>query len=177
MKLELTSQRLGLLIYIQISVIKYMYLIGQNANTIVTVTGAEKLRPYSLRLDLIDVKRGGVLMTRTLRPRRRSKEHFLVSFRPPTKPFKLRLRGLTRAGKSFERTSRKTIKPLSAIVRVYKSMNGLLVLPRGRRMYVIMIIFNHGNTEIFDININDPLRYATSRKRFRVKVYRRRTRR
>ena len=150
---------------------------GQKANTIITITGVEKIQTSTLKLDVIDSKRGAVLRTLTLTPRKRSKEHFLVSFSPPSKPFRFRLRGKTIAGNNFERSSKKTVKPLTALVRVYKAMNGLLALPRGRRMYVVMKIFNNGPTEVFDVTVNDPLGYSTSRRKLKVKVYSKRDRR
>ena len=150
---------------------------GRVAHAIITVTGVERIQTNTLKLDVIDDTSGRTLQTLTLKPRTRSKAHFTVSFTPPSKPFKLHMKGRTLAGNAFERSSKKIVKPLTAIVRVYKAMNGQLALPRGRRMYVIMKIFNYGPTEKFDVSINDPLGYSTSRPNQVVKVDSKRDRR
>jgi hypothetical protein len=56
---------------------------------------------------------------------------------------------------------KKTIHVTTALIRVYKAQHGQLTIPRGRRMYVILLIFNTGATETFDVSVNDPLRYAS----------------
>ncbi|XP_031573152.1 von Willebrand factor A domain-containing protein 7-like [Actinia tenebrosa] len=152
-------------------------LAGQRANAIITVAGAERIQRNRLSVELIDSRNGRVLTTVAMTPRSSSKVHFVVSFTPPSTPFKFRMKGRTKAGHGFERSSRKTIRATTALIRVYRAKDGQLTIPRGRRMYVILLIFNVGPTETFDVSVNDPKRYATTRRKQRVQVYKNRSRR
>ncbi|XP_031557718.1 von Willebrand factor A domain-containing protein 7-like [Actinia tenebrosa] len=152
-------------------------LAGQRANAIITVAGAERIQRNRLSVELIDSRNGRVLTTVAMTPRSSSKAHFVVSFTPPSTPFKLRMKGRTKAGNVFERSSIKTIRATTALIRVYRAKDGQLTIPRGRRMFVILLIFNVGPTETFDVSVNDPKQYATKRRKRHVKVNKNRSRR
>lgn len=62
--------------------------LGRKTDTIVTVTGVERIQTNNLKLDLLESKTNKVLGTFTLTPRRRSKAHFTVSFSPPSSAFR-----------------------------------------------------------------------------------------
>ncbi|XP_048577662.1 uncharacterized protein LOC125559822 [Nematostella vectensis] len=72
--------------------------------------------------------------------------------RPPSVPFKLRLRGTTVGGFRFERISRKIITAKSAIIRMVYNKN-YYTLPRGKRSYARFAIHNNGASDTFRVNL------------------------
>lgn len=152
-------------------------LTGQVAKAVITVTGIDKVQSSSLLIQVLDSTTGRVLKTVAMKPRGRSKAHFLVSFKPPSTPFKLKIKGKTKAGNTFERSSRKEIQATTALIRVHSAKDGQLTIPRGKRSYVIMMIYNTGPTGRFKIVVTDPLGFAVSRKNRQIRVRKNRSKR
>ena len=84
---------------------------------ILTVAGANKIHKKSLSLDLMsmDDRRLG---TAAVTPHGSSGAHFSATFSPPSAPFKLKFKGMTKKGYSFERLSRNAVHPSHALIRV-----------------------------------------------------------
>ena len=71
-------------------------------------------------------------------------------FYPPNQIFKIKLKGRTKKGNSFERVSHSPIKPESLLVNVMFARNDYTI-SQGRTGYVIFMIENVGNDEVVDI--------------------------
>ncbi|EDO42254.1 predicted protein [Nematostella vectensis] len=120
-------------------------LIGEPAIVKVLIPLANRLQVSSLRLDALD-RFGNVLEMSMV-------SRATATFqRPPSVPFKLRLRGTTVGGFSFERISRKIITAKSAIIRMVYNKN-YYTLPRGKRSYVRFAIHNNGASDTFRVNL------------------------
>ena len=104
-------------------------------------------------------KAGNRLGTTTVTSHGTSGAHFSASFIPPSVPFKLKLRGKTEKGYSFERNSRNIVHPSHALIRVLYARNEFTI-PAGKSGFVMFLVYNTGPTEVFDIKIKDRLNYV-----------------
>ncbi|XP_073229342.1 von Willebrand factor A domain-containing protein 7-like isoform X4 [Porites lutea] len=139
---------------------------GKLNKIIITVAGSEKLNSSSLLLQLISTE-GNLISDFTLQPQ--SRGHFIASFNPHAlvPSFKLKLKGVTQNGYHFERISRKTVRPTTAVLRV-KYASNLYTLPLGRTTFIHFLVCNFGTTEIFHIEVlKDRLGYIVRRGRHR----------
>ena len=71
-------------------------------------------------------------------------------FDPPNQIFKIKLKGKTKKGNSFERISHTSIKPETLLVKVLFARNDYTI-PQGSTAYLIFKIENFGNREVVDI--------------------------
>lgn len=135
---------------------------------ILTVAGADKISKTSLSLDLMsmDERRLG---TAAVTPHGSSGAHFSATFTPPSAPFKLKLKGMTKKGYSFERNSHKTVHPSHALIRVLYARNEYTI-PAGGSGFVMFVVYNTGATEIFDIKVKDRLKYVAHLRRTSITV-------
>jgi len=143
-------------------------LLGQKALVIITVAGAKTVNKKTLNLDFMS-KDGKRLGTTTVTPRGTNGAHFSASFIPPSVPFKLKLRGKTQKGYSFERNSRNMVHPSHALIRVLYARNEFTI-PAGRRGFVMFVVYNTGPTERFDIKVKDRLKYVSRLRRSSITV-------
>ena len=130
------------------------------------MAGSEKLNNSSLLLQLISTE-GNLISDVTLQPQ--SQGRFIASFNPHAHfpSFRLKLKGVTRDGYHFERISRKTVSPTTAVLRV-KYASNLSTLPLGRTTFIHFLVCNFGATEIFHIEVlKDRLGYIIRRGRHR----------
>ena len=130
------------------------------------MAGSEKLNSSSLLLQLISTE-GNLISDFALQPQ--SQGHFIASFNPHAlvPSFKLKLKGVTQNGYHFERISRKTARPTTAVLRV-KYASNLYTLPLGRTTFIHFLVCNFGATEIFHIEVlKDRLGYIVRRGRLR----------
>ena len=117
---------------------------------LITVAGSEKLNTSSVRLELITTE-GTRMSDVTLHTS--DNVHFTASITPSAgQPFKLKLRGTTRGGHTFERISRQTFKPTTAVLRVKHASNDY-TLPLGRVTFVHFQLCNFGASEYFDVTV------------------------
>lgn len=137
---------------------------------IVTIAGSNKINKNGLNLDFMS-KNGRRLGTAAVTPRGTSSAHFTSSFTPPSVPFKLKLRGKTKAGYNFERTSRNIVHPSHALIRVLYARNEFTV-PAGGRGFVVFVVHNTGPTEMFDIKVKDRLKLVRRLRRSYIIVRR-----
>ena len=140
---------------------------------ILTVTGANKINSGSLSLDLmsLDERR---LDTTTVIPQGTSGAHFSASFTAPSVPFKLKLRGTTKKGNSFERNSHSTVHPSHLLIRVLYARDDYTI-PAGGRGFVMFVVHNTGPTEVFDIKVKDRLKFVAHLRRNFITVRQGRT--
>ena len=132
------------------------------------MAGSEKLNSSSLLLQLISTE-GNLISDVTLRPQNQGDRHFIASFNPHANfpSFRLKLKGVTRDGYHFERISRKTARPTTAVLRV-KYASNLSTLPLGRTTFIHFLVCNFGATEIFHIEVlKDRLGYVLRQGRRR----------
>ena len=130
------------------------------------MAGSEKLNSSSLLLQLISTE-GNLISEVTLQSQ--SQGHFIANYTPHTHvpSFKLKLKGTTRNGYPFERISRKTVRPTTAVLRV-KYASNLYTLPLGRTTFIHFLVCNSGATEVFHIEVlRDRLGYIVRRGRHR----------
>ena len=135
---------------------------------ILTVAGANKINSKSLSLDLMSMD-GRRLGTTTVTPHGTSGAHFSASFTPPSAPFKLKLKGKTKKGFTFERNSHNTVRPSHALIRVLYARNEYTI-PAGGRGFVMFVVYNTGSTETFDIKVKDRLKYVARLRRTAITV-------
>ena len=136
----------------------FVFLKGKLNNLVITLAGSEKVDTSSLRLQLI-TKEGTHISDVTLQSR--DSVHFTASILPSTsRAFKLKLKGTTRRGHAFERISRQTIKPTTAVLRG-KYASNYYTLPLNRVTFVHFQLCNFGATEVFNVTVvKDRLRYV-----------------
>ena len=133
---------------------------------IITVAGSEKLNSSSLLLQLISTE-GNLISDVTLQSQ--SQGHFIANYylNAHVPSFKLKLKGTTQNGYPFERISRKTARPTTAVLRV-KYASNLYTLPLGRTTFIHFLVCNSGATEMFHIEVlEDRLGYIVRRGRHR----------
>lgn len=128
---------------------------------VITIAGSEKVDTSSLRLQLITTE-GNRISDITLQSR--DSNHFTASYTPSAsaRAFKLKLKGNTRGGNPFERISRQTIKPTTAVLRGKYASNDY-TLPLNRVTFIHFQLCNFGANEIFDVDVvKDRMRYVIS---------------
>ena len=127
---------------------------------VITVAGSDKLDTSTVRLELITTE-GTRISDVTLQTS--DNVHFTASITPRTsRPFKLKLRGTTRGGNTFERISRQTIKPTTAVLRGKYASNDY-TLPLGRTTFVHFQLCNFGASEYFNVTVaKDKMGYMLS---------------
>ena len=125
---------------------------------VITVAGSEKVDTSSVRLELITTV-GTRISDVTLQTS--DNVHFTASITPRSgQQFKLKLKGTTLGGNSFERISRQTIKPTTAVLRGKFASNDY-TLPLGRETVIHFQLCNFGATEYFDLKVfKDKLGYV-----------------
>lgn len=111
------------------------------------LAGEGKVNTDSLRLWIV-TKSGAVL--RELKLQSNDSIHYETSFIPPTSPFRLKLTGTTQKGHTFERLSRRTIKPTTAVLRAKYASNDF-TLPLNVTTFLHFQICNFGDSELFEI--------------------------
>lgn len=139
---------------------------GKLNKIIITVAGSEKLNSSSLLLQLISTE-GNLISDVTLQSQ--SQGHFIANYHlnAHVPSFKLKLKGTTQNGYPFERISRKTARPTTAVLRV-KYASNLYTLPLGRTTFIHFLVCNSGATEMFHIEVlEDRLGYIVRRGRHR----------
>ena len=129
---------------------------------VVTIAGCEKIDTNSVRLELITTE-GARIRDVTLQ--RLDDVYFTASITPrSSKPFKLKIRGTTRGGNSFQRISRQTIKPTTVVLRGKYASNDY-TLPLGAVTFVHFQLCNFGASEYFDVTVvKDKMGYVISPK-------------
>ena len=128
-------------------------------NLVITLAGSEKVDTSSLRLQLITTE-GIHISDVTLQSR--DSVHFTASILPSKslRAFKLKLKGTTREGYPFERISRQTIKPTTAVLRGKYASNDY-TLPLNRVTFIHFQLCNFGDTEVFNVTVvKDRLGYV-----------------
>lgn len=145
-------------------------VIGKSTQVLITVAGAEKVRPRSLRLEFI-TKYGNLISSHSLQSRGRRNVHYTSTFSAPSQSFRLKLLGTTKAGNAFERISRNIVTPKTVLLRVVHSRNQF-TLPIGRTSFVLFEIINGLRTrETFAIKAKSRLGYILPMSR-RIKAVR-----
>lgn len=130
---------------------------------IISLAGSEKVDNTSLRLQLITTE-GDHIIDVTLQ--QQSQSHFIARFNPKTlvRSFKLKLMGATRSGYQFERISRQTVKPATAVLRGRYASNDF-TLPLGRTTFIHFQLCNFGTTDTFDVVVvKDVFSYVLPRR-------------
>ena len=111
------------------------------------LAGEGIVKTNSLRLRIV-TKSGAVI--RELKIQSNDSTHYETTFIPPTSPFRLKLSGTTQKGHTFERLSRRTIKPSTAVLRAKYASNDF-TLPLNVTTYLHFQICNFGESELFEI--------------------------
>jgi hypothetical protein len=123
-----------------------------------TVAGAEKIRKNTVVLELI-TKYGKHIRDIQLTPDRRG-VHYIATFTPPSRPFKLKIKGTTKSGNPFERISRSIVEPKSIQLRVLHSSDDF-TLHKGKTSTITFHLFNAANVnKVVNIRVKDRLGYA-----------------
>ena len=133
---------------------------GENIQVVVTVAGAEKIKPSSLKLQIV-TEDATVLTERGLTSKGSGAAHYTCTVKTPTVPFRLKLIGRTKKGSNFERSSRELIEPQTGVMRVYGATNDFtLGVGRPRNESIILQIYNAGSKhETFDFTAKGNLGY------------------
>lgn len=136
------------------------FLTGKLNKMVLTVAGSEKIDTSSVRLELITAE-GARISDVSLQ--KLNEVHFTASITPrSSQPFKLKIRGTTRGGNSFERISRQTIKPTTFVLRGKYASNDY-TLPLGAVTFVHFQLCNFGASEYFDVTVvKDKMGYVIS---------------
>ena len=122
---------------------------------ILTVAGSNKINSRSLTLDLMSMD-GRRLSTTTVTPQGSSGAHFSASFTPPSAPFKLKLRGTTKEGNSFERKSHNTVHPSHVLIRVVWASNDYTIPTTGISWKIVSFtVHNRGPGDVFDVQVKN----------------------
>lgn len=135
------------------------------------MAGSEKVDHSSLRLQLVTTE-GHHIRDVTLQSR--DNDHFTASMTPraPARTFKLKLRGTTRGGNAFERISRQTVKPTTAVLRGKYASNDY-TLPLNRVTFIHFQLCNYGPNDVFNVSvIKDRMRYIVASPRLRLRSVR-----
>ncbi|XP_031568684.1 von Willebrand factor A domain-containing protein 7-like isoform X4 [Actinia tenebrosa] len=133
-------------------------LIGENSKVVITLAGNEKTRKNSVVLELI-TKYGKHIRDLQLTPDSRG-VRYTATFTPPSRPFKLKIKGTTKRGNPFERISRSIVEPKHVQLRVLHSANDF-TLRRGTSSTVTFHLYNSANVnKRVKINVKDRLGYA-----------------
>lgn len=85
---------------------------------------------------------------------------YIAALNPPSQPFKLKIKGITIDGYSFERVSRNVIEPKHVLLRVVRSDDDF-TLRRGESSNVEFYIFNSGANDTLSVAVKDRLNYVT----------------
>lgn len=111
------------------------------------LSGVGKVNSGSLRLQIV-TESGTVV--RSLNLISHGSTHYEASFPPPTTPFRLKLIGTTHRGHTFERMSRRTIQPTTAVLRGKYASNDF-TLPLNVTTFMHFQICNFAASELFEI--------------------------
>ncbi|KXJ20080.1 Hemicentin-2 [Exaiptasia diaphana] len=143
-------------------------LIGYQSKLILTLAGYEKVQKNTTTLELIS-KYGEHIRNVTLNPDKRGMR-YVAALNPPSQPFKLKIKGTTKAGNSFERVSRNVIEPKHVLLRVLRSDKDF-TLRRGQMSTVTFHIFNgEARNIMIKISAKDRLGYVVPVRRNRRRV-------
>lgn len=146
---------------IDFNIAVHLFLEGKNNVMVITVAGSEKIDASSVRLELVTTEgiRISDVTSQTL-----NNVHFTANITPrASQPFKLKLRGITLGGNQFERFSRQTVRPTTAVLRDKYASNDY-TLPLGRVTFVHFQLCNFGTSEYFDvIRVKDMMGCIISR--------------
>jgi hypothetical protein len=122
---------------------------------ILTIAGANKIRKNPVVLELI-TKHGEHIRDIQLTPDSRG-VHYIANFTPPSRPFKLKIKGTTKSGNPFERISRSIVEPKYIQLRVLHSDNDF-TLRRGKTSNVTFHLLNSANVnKVVNIRVKDRL--------------------
>lgn len=127
---------------------------GQEARAILTLGGVEKIDKSSLQAELMALD-GNLLKTGkpvSLKSEDKAGIRHSFTFTPPGQLFKIKLKGKTKKGNSFERVCHNAIKSETLLIKVLYVKNDFAI-PRGGSSFVIFTIENHGNSEIVEIRV------------------------
>ena len=117
--------------------------LGTDVQVIITVAGLESVRSDSLTLDVVD-KTDRVIFSNLALQRNPAKSViFNTTIRGNTKPFKLKLKGKTRRGFSFQRLSSTLVTPKAVHIRFLYSSEEF-VLKRGQKTFITLEILKMG---------------------------------
>ncbi|XP_046851457.1 von Willebrand factor A domain-containing protein 7-like [Xenia sp. Carnegie-2017] len=126
-------------------------ILGVQAEAILTVGGISHVNKRSLAAELVTL--GGDVITSTRPTSFSAKDskgiRYSFKFHPPNQIFKIKLKGLTKKGNSFERISKTPVKAETLIVKVLYARNDF-TLKHGSTTFLIFSIENFGNNEVVD---------------------------
>ena len=127
-------------------------VLGAQAEAILTLGGVDHVDLRTLRAELVTLQ-GDVITTSrpvSLTSKDRKGIRYSFKFYPPNQVFKIKLKGRTKKGNSFERICHSPIKPESLVVKVLFARNDY-TMSQGGTGYVIFMIENFGNDEVVDM--------------------------
>ncbi|XP_046850766.1 von Willebrand factor A domain-containing protein 7-like [Xenia sp. Carnegie-2017] len=126
-------------------------ILGVQAEAILTVGGISHVNKNSLRAELVTLRGDVITTTRPTSLSAKDSKGIRHSFKfhPPNQIFKIKLKGLTKKGNSFERISHSPIKTETLIVKILFARNDF-TLKQGNTCYIIFTVQNFGNNEVVD---------------------------
>ncbi|KAK3730532.1 hypothetical protein QZH41_017239 [Actinostola sp. cb2023] len=136
---------------------------GRQTKLVLTMAGFHKVQKNTVVLELI-TKYGEHIRDVSLTPDNQGMR-YVATFTPPSRPFKLKIKGTTKAGNAFERISRNIIEPKHVLLRVFRS-NKDFTLRRGQTSTVTFHLFNAAAAnKVVNIQVKDRLGYVAALRR------------
>ena len=134
------------------------------------MAGYHKVQKNTVVLELI-TKYGEHIRDVSLTPDNQGMR-YVATFTPPSRSFKLKLKGTTKAGNAFERISRNVIEPKHVLLRVLRSDKDF-TLRRNQTSTVTFHLFNAAASDKLEIDVKDRLGYvAKPQKSRRTRIVR-----
>ena len=122
------------------------------AEAILTLGGVAHVDQRTLKAELVTLEGDVIKMSKPVSLTSKDKRGIRHSFKfyPPNQIFKIKLKGRTKKGNSFERICHTRIKPETLLVKVLFARNDYTI-SQGSTGYVIFTIENFGNDDVVDI--------------------------
>ncbi|KAK3730533.1 hypothetical protein QZH41_017240 [Actinostola sp. cb2023] len=139
-------------------------LIGRQTKLVLTMAGYHKVQKNTVVLELI-TKYGEHIRDVSLTPDNKGMR-YVATFTPPSRAFKLKLKGTTKAGNAFERISRNIIEPKHVLLRVLRSDKDF-TLRRNQTSTVTFHLFNAAASDKLEIDVKDRLGYVAKPQKSR----------
>ena len=138
------------------------FVLGQSAKVSLTVSGASKIQKSSLLVDIIDVAGNTLMANKKPTAVGKSGIRFTLDLVPPTKAFKLMLKGKTNAGKKFQRISRHVDSSKPLVVKEYYTYRHYTIPQKGSTT-ILLYLFNGLSAEKFyDVSFKTKKGYTAS---------------
>ncbi|XP_031568657.1 von Willebrand factor A domain-containing protein 7-like [Actinia tenebrosa] len=146
-------------------------IIGKSSELFINVVGAGTINRHTLKLELI-TEHNQHIQNVNLTSNDTDGKRYIATFLPPTRPLKLKIKGITKHGNPFERISHYIIQPKSVLLGLFfcKTEN---TIKRGGKSTTVFRLYNAAPVDKdLVIKVRDKRGFAQPLRRTRRRIRR-----